>query len=157
MRNNHDGMLTRRALLLGAAVTVVPIRARSSTGAIEVWKSPTCGCCSAWVSHLEDAGFSVLATNVSSDQLEAIKDRKGVPSALRSCHTAMIGTYVIEGHVPASDIELLLSFSPDISGLSVPGMPIGSPGMEMGAETEPYATIAFGLDGATGVFARHGD
>lgn len=156
MKNNSDSILTRRVFLLGAVVMAAPVRARAAAREIEVWKSPTCGCCSAWIAHLEGAGFSVLARDLSADRLAAVKDRMGVPDALRSCHTARIGEYVIEGHVPASDIELLLSFSPDISGLAVPGMPIGSPGMEMGDETEPYATVAFGPDGPVGVFARHG-
>ena len=123
---------------------------------IQVWKTPTCGCCSAWAEHLSNAGFDVAATNVDQRELEQIKDRLLVPQRLRSCHTATIGGYVIEGHVPAKDIELLATLKPEISGIAVPGMPIGSPGMEMGGQTEPYATYAFDKTGPTAIFARHG-
>lgn len=158
-RNASAPRLTRRALLAGAAALaaplVAPIPLRAADNVVRVWKSPTCGCCSAWVAHLEKNGFAVEAANVADVDLDQIKDRLGVPTALRSCHTAEIGGYVIEGHVPAGDIALLRDFAPEIAGLAVPGMPIGSPGMEMGDEVEPYASIAFDADGPVGVFARH--
>lgn len=146
---------TRRLFIMGAMATIIPQEALSAPHSIQVWKSATCGCCSAWVAHLVDAGFSVNAQDVSDDELLATKARLGVPLSLRSCHTARIGGYAIEGHVPAEDLELLLSFKPEISGLAVPGMPIGSPGMEMGNEIERFDTIAFGPKGPVGVFAQH--
>lgn len=147
--------LSRRALLAGFAAFAAPLPPRAAEDVVRVWKSPTCGCCSAWVAHLEENGFVVEATNVADADLDGIKDRLGVPPALRSCHTAEIGGYLIEGHVPAADIALLREFAPAVAGLAVPGMPVGSPGMEMGDEVEPYASIAFDADGPVGVFARH--
>ena len=121
---------------------------------IEVWKSPYCGCCTKWVDHLAAAGFKVRIHD--SEQLGARKDALGVPVALRSCHTAKIGNYVVEGHVPARDIKQLLRRKPRIVGISVPGMPIGSPGMEVSSgETEPYSVIAFDRNGKTHTFAKH--
>lgn len=147
--------MTRRAILAGAAALAAPGASFAAEDVVRVWKSPTCGCCSAWVAHLEAEGFAVEAADVSDDDLTRIKDRLGVPPALRSCHTAEIDGYVIEGHVPAGDIALLRSFAPEVAGLAVPGMPIGSPGMEIGAEVEPYASIAFDAAGPVGIFARH--
>ena len=148
--------LSRRAILAGMAASAMPSIASAKSPTIQVWKTPTCGCCGAWVEHLRGAGFEVVATDVEQDALDQIKDRLNVPPSLRSCHTALIGEYVVEGHVPAADIELLMNFEPEIVGIAVPGMPIGSPGMEMGDETEPYATYAFDETGPTAIFARHG-
>src|SRR5581483_11268953 len=97
---------------------------------IEVWKSPTCSCCGNWVGHLEANGFTVNVNAVEPSVLAAIKRQAGISEPLASCHTAKIEGYVIEGHVPASDIERLVSEHPDAAGLTVPGMPLGSPGME---------------------------
>lgn len=150
--------LSRRTFLAGfAAVAATPRALQAKARSIEVWKTPTCGCCAAWLEHLQSAGFDVRAFNVDQAALDRIKDQLVVPPMLRSCHTARIGEYVVEGHVPAADIELMLSFAPEIRGIAVPGMPIGSPGMEMGDETEPYATYAFDEAGPVAVFARHGD
>lgn len=112
---------------------------------IQVWKSPTCGCCKKWVSHLQEKGFSVIEHN--TQDMQSIKRDFGVPAKIRSCHTAKVGNYVIEGHVPASDIKRLLkSKSTQISVLSTPGMPAGSPGMEMGDRKDPYPVIAYTKD-----------
>lgn len=119
---------------------------------IRVVKSPTCGCCSAWIKHLEAEGFWVDAQN--TDDMTPIKNAAGVPRELRSCHTASVDGYVIEGHVPAADIKRLLAERPDATGLSVPGMPTGSPGMEYGDEKEPYQVMLFG-DGEVTVFSNH--
>lgn len=116
---------------------------------VKVWKSPTCGCCSMWVDHLRESGFEVVAENV--DDLDAVKRMAGVPEHLQACHTAKIGDYVIEGHVPASAIERLLEERPDITGLTVPGMPAGSPGMPSAAP-ERYQVLTFGA-GEPQVFA----
>ncbi|TVQ17692.1 MAG: DUF411 domain-containing protein [Leptolyngbya sp. DLM2.Bin15] len=118
-----------------------------------VFRSPTCSCCGQWVEHMEAAGFRV--EDHVTDDMTAIKQQYGVPDTLSSCHTALVGGYVIEGHVPASDVQRLLREQPDVVGLAVPGMPIGSPGMEMGDEVEPYTVIAFTQTGETLTFAEH--
>lgn len=118
---------------------------------ITVYKSPTCGCCSKWVDHLTASGFKVTAHD-TSDML-AVRKKLGVPDAMTSCHTAVVNGYLIEGHVPAADIQRLLRDKPKVAGLAVPGMVTGSPGME-GARSDPYNVIAFG-EGKTSVFSRH--
>ncbi len=120
---------------------------------VEVWKSPTCGCCTGWVTYLEDEGFEVVAHDV--DDVDAVKAELGlVDPRLKSCHTATIDGYVVEGHVPVSDIDRLLAERPELVGISAPGMPAMSPGM---GSTEPkdYDVIGFAADGATSVFASH--
>lgn len=141
------------ALLLGGAALVLSFRpAPSDPGTdVVVYKSPTCGCCSLWVDHLEEAGFTVRAENVMD--MAAVKHREGVPMDLSSCHTAIIGDYVFEGHIPARVIRDFLDEAPDLAGLAVPGMPIGSPGME-GPNPRPYDVIAFDNEGNRGVFER---
>ena len=105
-----------------------------------------------WVAHLEQHGFDVKSTNVPD--LNTVKRRAGVPRAVASCHTALVDEYVVEGHVPADDIKRLLSERPDIAGVSVPGMPIGSPGME-GPNPQPYDVLAFDEDGSLTHFSSH--
>ncbi|MBK0398690.1 DUF411 domain-containing protein [Limibaculum sp. M0105] len=124
--------------------------------AVEVMKSPTCGCCTAWAEHMQHAGFDVALRDTPDDMLAQAKARLGITIATASCHTAMVEGYVIEGHVPAEDVRRLLAERPDAVGLSVPGMPIGSPGMEMGDAAEPYEVLLLRRDGGTEVFARHG-
>lgn len=122
---------------------------------VDVYKSPTCGCCSKWVDHLRNAGFEVRTTDTRD--LTDFKVSHSVPRHVESCHTALVAGYVVEGHVPASDIQRLLRERPAITGVGVPGMPIGSPGMEVpGTEAQPYDVIAFDENGHTDVFARHG-
>lgn len=117
-----------------------------------VYKSPTCGCCTAWVDHVRQAGFRV--TVVDTTNLEPIKARYGILPGQGSCHTAIVGGYVIEGHVPARDIHRLLAQQPEITGLAVPGMPVGSPGME-GPMPQRYDVLAFTRDGSSRVWAKH--
>lgn len=119
---------------------------------VTVYKSPTCGCCTLWAEHLSEAGFEVRV----EDRVEMIpvKQELGVPLELGSCHTAVVGGYVLEGHVPAEDVARLLSERPDVVGLAVPGMPMGSPGME-GPRRDAYSVIAFDGEGGQRVFARH--
>ena len=119
---------------------------------VTVYKSATCGCCKKWVSHLEDNGFDVNANN--RNDMTSIKQKHGVAQNLQSCHTAIVNGYVIEGHVPASDIQLLLAERPDIHGLTVPGMPMGSPGME-GSRKDAYDVLAIDKQGNTTVFSQH--
>lgn len=133
------------ALLLAAP-------ALADTDSVKVYKSPTCGCCGKWIEHLEAHGFEVAAEDTSG--LDQLKDDNGIPSALRSCHTAFVGGYVIEGHVPAEDVRRLLLERPEVAGLAVPEMPIGSPGME-GPRPEPYEVLTFGGKKGVSVFASH--
>jgi hypothetical protein len=122
---------------------------------VDVYKTPTCGCCSKWVDHLQEAGFGVRSTDMRD--LTDFKASHGVSRALESCHTALVAGYVLEGHVPGDDVKRLLEERPAIAGLAVPGMPIGSPGMEIpGGKVQPYDVIAFRNDGSTHVFATHG-
>ena len=118
---------------------------------IVVYKSPTCGCCGKWVEHMEKAGFSVDVENMSD--VAPIKRELGVPGRMQSCHTAKVGDYFVEGHVPADLVKRLLADKPDIKGLTVPGKPMGSPGME-GPRKDPYDVIAVGKDGGYRVYAR---
>lgn len=140
-------------LALGVAFAVsAPALADEPVRAV-VYKSPTCGCCTAWARHLERAGFVVELRDVPD--VTPVKARAGVPAALGACHTAFVGGYVIEGHVPAADVRRLLAESPPVVGLAVPGMPEGSPGME-GPNPEPYRVLAFDGRGHVEVFASHG-
>lgn len=149
-------IFTRRSFLATAlAAPFLARAARAEEPVIMVYKSPTCGCCGAWVEHVKAAGFNVRAEDVSQDALWKLKTRAGITDELSSCHTAFVEGYVIEGHVPAQDIRRLLDDKPGGLGLSVPGMPIGSPGMEMGNEREPFATLLVRPGGAADVFARH--
>ncbi|HEY8507755.1 MAG TPA: DUF411 domain-containing protein [Steroidobacteraceae bacterium] len=130
-------------------------RAGSALPVVDVYKTPTCGCCSKWVDHLREEGFEVRTTDMRD--LTDIKARHGVPEQLASCHTALVAGYVLEGHVPGEDVQRLLEERPAIAGVAVPGMPIGSPGMEIpGSHAQPYEVIAFRNDGSTQVFATHG-
>lgn len=105
--------------------------------------------------HLRAHGFTVVTREVDEATLLDMKTGVRVPRALRACHTALVGDYVVEGHVPAADITRLLDEHPAVAGLAVPGMPVGSPGMEMGDQHEPYAVLTFDREGKTGVFAQH--
>ena len=134
-------------LSMGGAVGPPPV-------AITVYKTPQCGCCRAWVDHLRKHGFEVTTHDV--DDISAIKTKLGVPSDLGSCHTAVAGSYVVEGHVPAADIRKLLATKPKVAGVAVPGMPVGSPGMEVpGRPADTYHVVAFAKDGKRSVFAAH--
>lgn len=141
------------------SIKTEPPVARQAGGAealpvVIVHKSPTCGCCGLWVDHLRAAGFRVEVRN--SDNLMPIKQSVGVPADKASCHTAQVGAYFVEGHVPAEDIKRLLMDKPDARGLTVPGMPAGSPGMEMpDGSKQPYTVELVGNDGTSTNFASH--
>ena len=122
---------------------------------ITVYRSPTCGCCSKWIKHLEENQFNIK--DIVSDDMQAIKEKYGVPRNMASCHTAIVDGYVIEGHVPARDIKRLLKIKPKVIGISVPGMPSGTPGMEMGGRKDPYQVISFDKEGKYEVFSRYED
>jgi hypothetical protein len=141
-------------MLLGASLSLgSALASAEAEHSIHVYKSPTCGCCTDWIKHLEDNGFEVDVSEV--DNVTPVKIEAGLTPALASCHTAFINDYVIEGHVPADDIKRLLSQAPQARGLSVPGMPAGSPGMEMGDRKDPYQVLLFNANGQTRVFAEH--
>jgi hypothetical protein len=150
--------ISRRALLAGLAVSALSVSARSTLAAetlprMVVTKDPTCGCCTAWVEHVRAAGFDVAV--VESSDLSRLKIRLGVPQTLASCHTAEIGGYVIEGHVPPAVIKRLLAEKPDAKGLAVPGMPVGSPGMEVeDMEPDTFEVVLFGPSGQR-TYARY--
>lgn len=141
----------RRIVLALALSAGVPLGA-ASAAEVMVYKSPTCGCCSAWVDHLKANGFDVEVENVRD--VNRIKQQQGVTRELASCHTALVDGYVVEGHVPAADIKRLLETKPAIAGLAVPGMPMGSPGME-GPIKQKYDVVSFDKDGKTKVFSSY--
>ena len=121
---------------------------------VTVYKSPSCNCCAEWVTHMREQGFPVEIQ--SRFNVKPVKRKVGVPSSLAACHTAVVNNYVVEGHVPAKDVKQLLRENPKVRGLSVPGMPVGSPGMERGNRVEPYKVLTFTPAGDTTVFARYG-
>lgn len=148
--------MNRRHFLSALGSVALARPALAAPARVEVYKSPTCGCCSAWVAHMARAGYAVDARDVDQDALYALKEKAGIAPDLASCHTGFVEGYVVEGHVPAGDVARLLSARPDAVGLTVPGMPIGSPGMEMGEAREPFETLLILRDGTTRVFQRHG-
>lgn len=137
-------------LLAGLLVSAAVGRAQQPPPTlVDVYKTSTCGCCSKWVDHLRQSGFEVKATDVAD--ISAVKARHGVPVEAASCHTALVGGYVVEGHVPAASVRRLLRERPAVVGIAVPGMPIGSPGME-GPNPEPYDVVSFDKTGALKVY-----
>nr|WP_157398436.1 MULTISPECIES: DUF411 domain-containing protein [Ramlibacter] len=136
-----------------AAVATIPALAAASLPRVEVFKNPDCGCCGAWVDHLEAAGFPVKVTEVPDTG--AVRKRWSIPDEFGSCHTGVVAGYAIEGHVPAEDIKRLLARKPDAVGLSVPGMPVGSPGMEVGSRKDPYQVLLIDKAGRSSVFATY--
>lgn len=143
------------ALGAGLAVLTLPVWAAKERTALQVWKDPNCGCCKDWVTHLEQAGFKVAVQETGN---AATRKRLGIPEALGSCHTAEVAGYAIEGHVPAKDIQRLLREKPQALGLAVPGMPIGSPGMD-GAiyqgRKDPYDVLLVAKGGATSIYQSY--
>jgi len=135
----------------GSAAGVATMRGGPQGPVITVYKSPTCGCCTAWVTHVKKAGFRVEVHDTVN--VQPVKDRWGVPPDLISCHTSRVDGYVLEGHVPADLIQRLLQERPAVVGIATPGMPMGSPGME-GGEPEPYDVVTFDKEGRTALFAR---
>lgn len=130
------------------ATPVVPVAADAPL--VTVYKSPTCGCCKAWASYMEREGFRVETRDVVD--MTTVKDSLGVPSDLSSCHTGTVDGYVLEGHVPAEQVRRLLAERPEARGLAVPGMPIGSPGMEQGDLRQPYDVLVVGEGGEAAVY-----
>ena len=144
------------AMLIAGAIGV-SAQQKTATAAkpvAVVYKTSSCGCCKLWVEHLKANGFTVEAKDVSSDEVRAVSKAAGLKDDDSSCHTAKIGGYIVEGHVPASDIQRMLKEKPAIAGIAAPGMPQGSPGMEQGSK-EPFDVVAFTKDGKTKLYSKH--
>ena len=143
-------------VVAAACLGAVPLaQTKPAAGpAMSVYKTPTCGCCSKWVDHMKKAGFQVTVTDMPQASLDNVKAKHKVPQAVHSCHTAVVEGYAIEGHVPATEVKRLLKEKQKVTGIAVPGMPIGSPGMESpGITAQPYDVVAFDAQGKTKVFA----
>ena len=145
--------MQRLLLFVFFFASVAACSERQEAPTITVYKSPTCGCCNKWITHLQDNGFHVIARDV--DDVVPYKQRAGLTPQLASCHTAFIDGYAVEGHVPARDIRRLLEERPAVQGLTVPGMPVGSPGMELGDRKDPYEVLTFDETGEAAVFSRY--
>ncbi len=143
----------RKTLFTSLAVVAMFVGTAAHAATMTVYKSPACGCCAKWVEHVEKHGFAV--TTVPTADMMAVKKKAGVPDELASCHTTIVGGYVVEGHVPAADIKRLLAQKPRAKGIAVAGMPMGAPGMEHDGHRVPYATMLIGTSGKASVFARH--
>lgn len=143
----------RPVWLATLAMTLLPAAAFSAS--LEMMTTGGCACCHAWARHLREAGHEVVVKDFAMGQLMKMKLDAGLPAALTACHTAKVEGYLIEGHVPERDVRRLLDERPDALGLVVPGMPIGSPGMESGNKREPYEVLLLKKDGSTEVFARY--
>jgi len=158
MLNRRD-FLTRVTGLAAVGLTVrqVSLHALAAAGTepeITIYKSQSCGCCGKWLEHIKANKFRTVVHD--REDMDEVKDWLGVPKGVRSCHTGQVGGYLIEGHVPASDIRAMLAKKPKIAGLAVPGMPSGTPGMAApGAKPEPYDVVSFQKDGTTKLFAKH--
>jgi len=154
-------MQRRNFLRAGALALVLPLANAAkpkATGkgksiAITVYKSPTCGCCAHWIEHLRQEGFEPKV--IDTQDMNSVKLSQHVPETMMSCHTAVVGNYFIEGHVPAKDIKQLLKEQPKALGLAVPGMPMGSPGMEMAGHSDAYSVHLVKADGATEIYSRY--
>ncbi len=151
--------LSRRTILTAGAgllaLSALPARARGIDNQMLVVKDPNCGCCAAWIEIVEAAGFAVTIELSAGTALMRYKSDNGIPEAMASCHTARIGGYMLEGHVPVADIRRLLEDRPDAIGLAVPGMPYGSPGMGPESEREAYDVVLIRKNGTSEVFAHH--
>jgi hypothetical protein len=158
--------MNRRSAVLGIGAAMLSACARDARDVksaavsskklpgVVVYKSEGCSCCELWVEHVRRTGFTVQVRELSN--MAATKERAGIPPAMGSCHTAEVDGYFVEGHVPAEDMLRLLDEHPDAKGLTVPGMPVGSPGMEVPGQNQPYEVFLVARDGTSSVFARHG-
>ncbi len=145
-------------LILGAGIIVagavgVTAQPRTTKPGVTVYKTPTCGCCAKWVEHMRTSGFEMKVIDL--EDIEHIKRANGVPGKMESCHTALVGGYVVEGHVPADLVQRMLREKPAIAGIATPGMPVGSPGMEVpNFKAEPYSVMAFDKAGKATVYEK---
>jgi hypothetical protein len=157
MIRKREGSVGRLAwVLIGSFALALSAQWSSSAQqkpTLSVFKTATCGCCSKWVDHMKAAGFETRVQDV--DDISAVKQKLGVATEISSCHTAQVDGYVIEGHVPAESVQRLLKERPKVAGLAVPGMPMGSPGMEVpGGQKDAYSVLAFEKDGKTSVYEK---
>lgn len=136
-----------------ASVWDNPTESYSGNKNITVYRSPSCGCCGVWIEHMKKHGFQV--TDIKTDDMEAIKQQHNLPLNLASCHTAIIDGYIMEGHIPADDIKRFLKQKPNFKGLTVPAMPLGTPGMEAGNRKQPFDVMAFNSNGTVEVFKHY--
>ena len=147
-----------RLLAAGSAAALsTPLWARPAASPIplQVWKDPSCGCCGDWIAHMQQNGFQVTTHDSGNN---AVRAKLGLPKQYASCHTALVGGYLVEGHVPAADVKRLLKEKPNALGLAVPGMPVGSPGMDgpvYGGRRDAYDTVLVLRDGSSRVFQSH--
>lgn len=152
----NEASTTRRSLLLAfGALPLAALAQSPSRVLVEVWKDPSCGCCKDWVTHMEANGFAVKVNETGNNGMRA---KLGIPRELGSCHTALVGGYAVEGHVPAADVRRLLKERPQAIGLTAPGMPVGSPGMDgaaYGGRRDPYDVLLVLKSGQSRVFASH--
>jgi len=151
----HKRNFIQSVVVLFGAATLSAVGAAPSKPTVEVWKDPTCGCCKDWVLHLESNGFKVKVHETGNADA---RKRLGIPEALGSCHTALVAGYAIEGHVPAREIARLLREMPQAIGLAVPGMPVGSPGMDgaiYAGRKDPYSVLLVARGGTTSVFQKY--
>ena len=130
-----------------------PTPALQAPAEMTVYRSPTCSCCGKWIDHMKKHGF--IIKDIKSDEMDKIKRKLGVPKELESCHTAEVDGRLVEGHVPAGDVKKMLQTKSKILGLAAPGMPAGSPGMEMGGKKDKFSVIAFDKDGNADVFGEY--
>jgi hypothetical protein len=143
-------------LFVGTLAAAIVVAQKPVPVAVDVFRSPTCGCCMKWVEHLRHAGFQVTVKDLEQDALDKVKAQYRVPQAAQSCHTARVAGYTVEGHVPADAVEKLLKTRPAVAGIAVGGMPTGSPGMEVpSGRKQPFDVVSFGQDGTTKVFASY--
>ena len=143
----------RKTLLTSFAFAALTLGSAAHAATMTVYKSPSCGCCAKWVEHVEKHGFTVKT--IPTEDMAAVKARLKVPDALVSCHTTVVGGYVVEGHVPAADIKRLIKQKSRARGIAVAGMPMGAPGMEHGDHRQTYSTMLIGLGGKASLFAKH--
>jgi hypothetical protein len=154
MRTWYRFSFLTAAAAFGAVVVIQPGFAQQKAATVMVFKTATCGCCSKWVDHMRAAGFALKVQDV--EDIAAVKERLGVAPEISSCHTSQVDGYVLEGHVPASAVQRLLKERPKVTGLAVPGMPMGSPGMEVpSGQKDAYAVIAFGGGQPSRVYEKH--
>lgn len=154
----NQTIVSRRSLLLASGtLLLLPLRANRSAAAapmaVKAYRNPGCGCCEIWATHMQKAGFAV--TMEDDLELAARRAGAGVPEEIAGCHTAFVGNYVVEGHVPPEDVLRLLAEKPDARGLAVPGMPMGSPGMDGGSAADPYDVLLFTADAKWSIYASH--
>jgi len=141
-------------LALSGRAALAELAPSGALPTVTVHKDRSCTCCEKWIAHMRASGFTVTVRDEAN--IDAVKDQLGVPAAVRSCHTALVGGYLVEGHVPAADVKRLLAQRMKVVGLAVPGMPTGTPGMEIpGRAAETYQVLSFDSRGGTKVFAKH--